>query len=274
MADAALDGLTRGGNFESLRFTGGSLDGETVPAGTTFSNVTFEDVTLRGCELEALEFRQSTFLRCRFDSSAFRESTFARCVFFDKGSESGCSLRFTNLRLARFEDCDLSMCRLDRARLHQIYIARSQGQGLSAREATAVHEIVGGFELAEGSLVDCNLAYADFTGADLTRCELSGNRLSHAVFDRAILREAQLTDCELHGVSAEGVEIRGADLRGSELSGLDVREVDLDGVRITVSQQSALLEPLGLIVTDDRKDANRRGQATVRASPRSVRPRK
>lgn len=246
--DIAL--LRGGGNFANTRINGGHLDDETVSAGSTFTKVVFEHVALRGCELEALEFDQCTFLHCRFDSSSLRESVFRRSVFFDKEEEAGCSLRFSNLRLTTFEDCDLSMCQLDRALLHQINMVRCQGQGLSAREVTAVQELAGGVELAEGTLIDCNFAYADFTGADLTRCDLSGNRFSHAVFDHAILRGAQLNDCELHGLSAEGLEIRDADLRGSEISGLDLREIDLDGVRINWEQQLALLEPLGLIVSD------------------------
>ena len=142
------------------------------------------------------------------------------------------------------------MCQLDRATLYQVNITGCQGLGLSLREVSAVQNIGGGIDLAEGSIVDSNFSYADLTGANLSQCDLSGNRFSHAVFDRAVLTGAQLTDCELHGLSADGLEIRNADLRGSDIQGLDAREVDLEGVRITWEQQSVILETLGLIVTD------------------------
>ena len=99
----------------------------------------------------------------------------------------------------------------------------------------------------------CNLELTDLSDAKPTGCDLAvGSSLREADLTDADLTNADLTRCDLFRALTAGAKFSGADLRGADVSGLDLSGLaNHDAMKITLSQQQALLTQLGIDVYAD-----------------------
>ncbi len=234
LKDLTIDGLEINEDLEAL----------------SFHQCHFTDVKFRTDEVDNCTFTACHFLRCSFDSMTIRECVFDHCQFYEREQEQGCSFKFATVTACEFRHCDLSMACFSRANLYRTELASCQGQGIDLSHTSFESNIGGHVSLNDGAIRDCNMTYGDFTGANFAELTFSDNRLSHSILNEANLENAVMTDCELHGVEATGLLLTGADIRGSTVEGIDVREVDMRGVTIDPQQQTALLQHLGIIVSE------------------------
>lgn len=236
-----------------------------------FRSSSFRNVSFRGFCLTGLAFYQCDFQDCRFDSADLREVVFEHCNFYvsdqdivkrlgpqaisNKNKEEDVSeekhptsFKFANLTCTHLSSSDLSLCNFTRSKLYRTEIKNCQVQGADFSETGNNHSPGGSVTLHHAVLVDNNFAYTDFTGATFKEADLSGNRFSHCIFHHAILDHSQMNECDMHAIEAESLSLVGADLRGCNISGIDPRTVDFTNAMINASQQSTLLEALGLII--------------------------
>ena len=76
--------------------------------------------------------------------------------------------------------------------------------------------------------------------------------LRHGLFD-VDLTDAVMTGSAIHGADWNRARLSGADLRGATISGLNLAVLsDYAGLRISESQQNAILNQLGVDVSPDQ----------------------
>lgn len=96
----------------------------------------------------------------------------------------------------------------------------------------------------------CNISFADLSGLVLENCEFLSCKFSEASFIDTDLSHSTMLACDLDRVAWDRAKLGQADFRGSNLSGLDLTVVsDYAGLRISESEQSAVLKQLGIDVS-------------------------
>ena len=201
-------------------------------------------------DLAEREFVDCDFSGCNFRAADLRYARFERCQFNDASAEAPADFSQAELREATFERCNLAVVDMVRTKSYGITFSNCQLQGADLSKSDFRMPIAGS-ELAACTLENCNASYINLSHNYLVGCTLTGTKLLEACLDYVDLSDADLRECELHNASGTGLVIRGADLRGATFNTLDPRHIDLTGVRLTVDQLHAVLEPLGLVIESD-----------------------
>ena len=242
----ALTALT----LDDANFSDGAWPAATVAAARRWRGVVFARMDFGRADLAGIDARDCTFLDCSFARATLVESQWRHCRFYDGASEASCDFSYADLRRTTFSNCNLSMAKLLRGKLHGVVMEDCHAQGADFSEASFSINPSRTVVITDIRMVRCNLAYASFARCHMAGAVLEGCRLVHADLNDTDLTDADLRDCELHGVSSRGVRLAGADLRDAQISGLDPRAIDLSGVRIRSWQAEALLAEMAIIIDD------------------------
>jgi len=106
--------------------------------------------------------------------------------------------------------------------------------------------------LTKAKFDQCNFSFADMSGLSLPTCELLRCKFSDTALFDVDLTDAVMTGSSIHGADWNRAKLAGADLRGTTISGLNLAVLsDYGGLRISESQQGAILSQLGVDVTPD-----------------------
>ncbi|HQN51936.1 MAG TPA: pentapeptide repeat-containing protein, partial [Phenylobacterium sp.] len=149
-----------------------------------------------------------------------------------------------------FVRCDLSFARFDRAGLYGVSFEACNLRGSSFIKADFAKALGRSIVRTAGSFAGSNLELADLAelrlpGGDFSRCSFREADLANADLEGADLREA-----DLFQASTFGLKLARADLRGAEVSGLDLKALgSIEGLRVTLDQQAALLTAMGVEVS-------------------------
>ncbi len=229
-----------------------------------FTECLIEHAQLAGSVLAGARFQRCRFVQCRFAQADLHDADFDACAFLPgpdpaagrvapaPAPPSACTFMLSDLRRARFTDCDLSLAVLERCELHGVAMERCILRGLRLHECDFSRAVSRRIRQGEATFRHCNLELASLARAELAGCDLSGSRLREADLEAADLTDATLRDCDLTGALLAGARLAGADMRGAELAGLDLMALgSFAGLRIEARQQHALLAMLGIEVHPD-----------------------
>lgn len=87
--------------------------------------------------------------------------------------------------------------------------------------------------VANLSLEDCLLEYADLSGAYAPGVDFSGARLAGSVATDSVFENAKFDSANLKNVDFSGAKLAGASFRGADLTGADFEACDLTGADFT-----------------------------------------
>jgi uncharacterized protein YjbI with pentapeptide repeats len=102
----------------------------------------------------------------------------------------------------------------------------------------------------------CKLDYADLSGQFLERVNFSARSLFQTNLSQANLSQANLTGAVMHEVSLAAADVRGTDFTNADLRHATISEISIldmksfHGMLVSSTQQSALLETLGIKVVE------------------------
>jgi fluoroquinolone resistance protein len=236
-------GLVQGESLSGFDWTDADL------TETAFVDCLIEGAQLSGVTLTGARFQRCRILRCRFAHADLREASFEDCAFADPETRTGMVATFSNLEMARFARCDLTLSLFDRSGLHAIEMQACNLRGARFEKADFAKSFGRKVVRTLASFRDCNLELADLSGAHLTGCSLTGCDLRDADLADADLEGADLSGANLFRALVAGAKLAGADLRGAEISGLDLAVLATrEGLIVTADQQHALLTALGIDV--------------------------
>ncbi len=221
-------------------------------SGASYRGEDFSARDFSGWDLSDCAFHDCLFIGARFRATDVTRSAFEHCQFNDAESARPADFSQADLREAAFRRCNLTVVDFVRCKGYDLVMENCQLQGADFSKADFRMPFGDTSELAAFAMRGCNFAYGNLANTYLVGCTLSECRLLEACFDYCDLTNADLSGSELHNISASGVTVVGADLRGASFNNLNPRDVDLHGAKIYFSQLSMLLDPLGVIVEDDR----------------------
>jgi fluoroquinolone resistance protein len=217
-----------------------------------FEDCRIEDAQVSGVDLTGARFRNCRFVQVRLARAELREAVFEGCGFADPDSRTGLVVAFSNLEQARFANCDLTLSLFDRSSLYGIEMDDCNLRGARFEKADFAKAFGRKVVRSEARFRNCNLELADLSGAKLAGCSLAECDLRDADLSGADLEGADLSGSNLFHAILIGTRLARADLRCAEVSGLDLAVVATRvGLKITASQQYALLSALGLDVHPD-----------------------
>ena len=217
-----------------------------------FTGCTLTDAQISAAILQGARFTDCKFTRCRFAHADLREATFVRCNFADPDSHSGVQIAFSQLDQATFDACDLSFADFSRTSAWAVKFQETNLRGARFHRADFTRVLSAKTAHTAATFARCNLELADLSDAVLRTCDLSGSSLREADLTDADLEACDLTRCDFFQALTAGAKLAGADLRGAEVSGLDLTAlVSHAGIKVTLSQQQALLSAMGLDVYAD-----------------------
>lgn len=186
-------------------------------ANTAFSGLELADVAAAGTVFENVVFRSCTFERVNLSNCTFTDVLFSGC---------------------RFVRCDLG-----RSWLNRVDFRSCSAPGLSFLKG----------RLSGVSLVDSQLAYADFSETTVDQLVASETKLSEASFHATRLRRLALERCDLSRATFFRTSLSGVDLSACDISGLrvssDLRE--LRGAIIDPDQAAELIGFLGIKIKEE-----------------------
>ena len=186
-------------------------------ANTAFSGLELADVAADGTVFENVVFRGCTFERVNLSNCTFTDALFSGC---------------------RFVRCDMG-----RSWLNRVDFRSCSAPGLSFLKG----------RLSGVSLVDSQLAYADFSETTVDQLAASETKLSEASFHVTRLRRLVLERCDLSRATFFRTSLSGVDLSACDISGLrvssDLRE--LRGAVIDPDQAAELIGFLGIKIKED-----------------------
>lgn len=186
-------------------------------ANTAFSGLELADVAADGTVFENVVFRSCTFERVNLSNCTFTDVLFSGC---------------------RFVRCDLG-----RSWLNRVDFRSCSAPGLSFLKG----------RLSGVSLVDSQLAYADFSETTVDQLAASETKLSEASFHATRLRRLALERCDLSRATFFRTSLSGVDLSACDISGLRVSSDlrDLRGAVIDPDQAAELIGLLGIKIKED-----------------------
>ncbi len=209
-------------------------------AGAQFTNTVFSGARFVGCH----------FFGARFSHAELGEAVFEDCQFATRDADAaGCSFVFSNLRDARFRNCDLSLCQFDRSDLFGIEMDQCVLRGARFIKVDFSHAYSRKLVTTRATFRNCNFELADLSEARLPGCDLTSCRFREADLTGADLTDAMLRDADLFQAILTSAKLAGADLRGAEISGLNLIELaSFVRMKIDQGQQHLLLGAMGIDV--------------------------
>lgn len=250
MTQDELRALAQAGRtFTDLEFSSDlSLD-DLDQTESRFERCRFALPAVRGAD-----FSESTFNDCRFEPTRFANCKFARaalngCTLFDVDKKTGSVFAFCDMHALVVEKCNLATCSFDRCDLHDLGALDSSFRGARFVHASFTKALSRRSTLTKVSFERCNLSFADLSELHLQNATFRSCRLSEASFIDTDLSDARLLECALDRIEWDKAKLKNADLSGSQLSGLNLAVLtDYAGLAISESEQTALLEQLGIRV--------------------------
>jgi len=229
------------------------------PGDDRLDDTVFKDQDLSGMDFRQAELADAVFENCTLIGTNFRSANLAgarfdRCHLFDPDKNLAADFNFATLTEAHFQHCDLTTVTLTHCRAYGLVLEHCQAQGSDLSRSDFTLPIGTDTGHAAFTMSHCNFAYGDLSNTYLKGCKLTDNRMVEALLHNCLLDGALFTGSDLSNISGRGMSLKGADLRGATFNNLDPREIDLDGVKITLEQTLWLLAPLGVEVdvgTDD-----------------------
>jgi uncharacterized protein YjbI with pentapeptide repeats len=236
-------------NFSGIRF---------APV-VSFDELDFGECEFDGCvfavpSVRSADFSRSRFKNCKFEptrfaSCKFNGAQFDGCVLFDAGQKKGCTFAFCQAASIEAVKSNFATSSFERCDLYNLHAVECSFRGAQFRRSTFTKTISRRSALTKASFDKCNLSFADLSGLSLQSCEFLSCKFSEASFIDADLSNATFLACSLDRAEWDRAKLSQADLRGSELSGLNLALVsDYVGLTISDSEQTTLLEQLGVIV--------------------------
>ena len=203
-----------------------------------FQEADLTDTTFENCTLWGANFRGANLTGACFD----------RCHLFDADKNRAADFGFATLTEARFVHCDLTTVTFTNCRAYGLVLEHCQAQGSDLSSTDFTLPIGSNTGLAAFTMSNCNFAYGDISNTFLKGCKLTVNPMVEALLHNCGLDDAVFTGSDLSNNSCRGMSLKGADLRGAIFYNLNPREIDLQGVQITLAQTLWLLVPLGVEV--------------------------
>ncbi len=188
-------------------------------AGSHHDEQTFEDLRLEDHRFADLELSECTF----------------RKLVAPRSSWTGCGLS-----ACVFEDCDLAMARLERARLHDVVFRRCKLIGVDWTQASTL--------IMQVRFEDCALDYGNFAGLELPGLHLLDCSAREVDFRDARLDRACFRGSRLHDSLFEKTSLRGADLSEALDYRIDPRKNKLGKTRFSLDAALELLRGQGILV--------------------------
>lgn len=221
--------------------------------GNMADDTAFIDKDLSGLDFQQADLTNATFDNCTLSGTNFRSANltgacFDRCHLFDPDENLAADFSFATLIEARFQHCDLTTVTFTNCRAYGLVLEHCQAQGSDLSNCDFTLPIGSDTGLAAFTMSHCNFAYGDLSNTFLKGCKLTDNRMVEALLHNCVLDDAVFTGSDLSNISGRGMSLKGADLRGATFNNLNPREIDLDGVQITLEQTLWLLIPLGVEV--------------------------
>ena len=224
--------------FRKLELDNVSLKGVDA-TDASWTECTFTDVDFSYAMLYGLKAVRCTFINCRFVNTRLSDAVFEQCTFFKQ--DTSCTFEHTDLRNARFVECDMRMATFANARLFKAEFEKTNATGASFLRAEFGNVV---------KIVESVFRLTDLRDADLKGCDLHKTSFEQADLRNARLNESNLTECSFAGANTAHTLITGADMRGANIAQLDVRSLDFTGVTMYVEQGRVLLESIGITLVD------------------------
>lgn len=179
------------------------------------------DEDLRGIDWFEHDLSGRQFVRCDLSRAVLEEVTASGCVF---------------------EECDLTEVRFNGSTWTDSAFLRCRLRGVSFSGATLRGCKLTGSRFEETCVLrpmtveGGDWTYVSLRYQDVHKLDLTGVRLRDADLTGADLHEAVLRDADLGNATFHDTRLYGADLRGARLLGVDLRTVELDHVKLDLSQ--------------------------------------
>ncbi len=223
------------------------------PGVGSLNDTVFTDKDLSGMDFQQADLQDSLFENCTLIGTNFRSAnltgaSFDRCHLFDPDKNLAADFNFATLTEARFQHCDLTTVTFTHCRAYGLVLEHCQAQGSDLSSSDFTLPIGTDTGLAAFTMSHCNFAYGDLSNTYLKGCTLNDNRMVEALLHNCVLDDALFTGSDLSNISGRGMSLKGADLRGATFNNLNPREIDLDGVKITLDQTLWLMASLGVEV--------------------------
>jgi fluoroquinolone resistance protein len=228
----------------------GAVFAEEDIVGADISALRFENCEFHDCRFEDAIIRDSTFTGCRFAKCRFRQTRFRNTSFTAGREESACTWAFCDLSESSFEECNLSLNRIDKSEAYLTSFADCSAMGLlfnaDVHKWVSKRIVIGGVKFER-----CRMQYAAFEELDLSKSTFVACDLRDVSF-----RRANLTDCTLTGSSLSNADFTGATLDGAALARANFDAFDLTapisyaGLLISRDQAETILRGLGIVMID------------------------
>jgi fluoroquinolone resistance protein len=224
-----------------------------------WSNCDLPDLKLKNCliqngdfsqsQLEGLIADQCRFLDCSFRSANLDHSHFKGCRFVNKETHEGCSFRFSEMKNATIEECDLSFVRFHRCDLYDLTVTDTMMRAVDFSESTFARVLSKTRQLVRLEVKDSNFERANLRGLNLSSMQAERSKFAYALMEECDLSGALLLECDLGNAELLSAILNDANLSGSNLHGLDLRSLkSFSGLLIMESQQKQLLKEMGVEV--------------------------
>ena len=186
------------------------------------SHSNFDDVSLRDCVFEQINFWGSTFRRSiirktKFVNSIMSHSNFEGVTLYNVDF-SNSTLRHTN-----FDNSSLHNVNIDDSYFYESSFTNTNFDDLTLTDSSA----------NAASFESATFGNADLTGTSFKSASFVNARLNGAILMNAILKMANLSGAELDIADLSGADLSGADLSDANLSGADFRSANLTNANLS-----------------------------------------
>lgn len=223
-----------------------------------FSEITAEQLDIRGGEISRAQFDQSTIKEFEFTDTTGNGATL-REVYAHHGTIEDSSFveaDFSRAALAelRIEDTDLTEANFNKASLEGCTVHLASLPRTSFRDASLV-----GFEAVRSDFDDAQLEAVEAPTARFDMCSFRQARLNRSRLSDAELVDSECIECEFNRADCNQVNFERSDLSGADFRGADISEARLERTKLGQLRIDAqtLMEPVyayGPDSTDLRSD--------------------
>ncbi len=223
------DALFTRANVEAADFTGATGPAGFIAlkgAGAVFKDCHFKGANFDGADLESADLDSADFSEARLNGARLHQ---ARLVG-------------TNLNQATARKAQLKGASVSHARFASADFAGSSWSKTAVDNSVMTAIVLKDADLADGSIVNCNLGGADFSGATIRKVRFDRCHLGGAKFTGATLEDCVFEDCRFAGTIFDNALLHGVAFEGQcELVGRPLSFVGAPMDRVTFSEGSAAL---------------------------------
>lgn len=196
---------------------------------TLLSHHLFEGERFRGLSLVEATVEETTFDECSFTDVAFVECALKSCRFMD------CTFLRCNFSMTTVEGSRFSGASFRESRFIALDWTVAQWNAglvvpLSFERCMLKHVTFLGLEMEAWRFIDSEVIDVDFREGCLRRADFSGTDLRESLFNNTDLREADFSKARNYRIAAA--------------------QNDVAGTRFSLPEAMALLDDLGIVLTD------------------------